>query len=286
MILATKTLTAINQVSLVKQAKEPPRLHLGASAIGEECRRKVFYSYRWASSNFFEARMLRLFNRGHREEAAIIALLRAAGVVVYDAGESGELKSSMRISAHGGHFGGTPDGVATNVPDLPPDEPCLLEFKTHNTKAFELLIKSGVYESNRKYYIQMQVYMHELDLKWALYCGVCKDDDRLHMQMVEYNRQMALTYLQHGHDIIYATEPPPRINESPGFWKCKFCNHAQVCHFGAPPLLNCRTCEYANPIPNGLWACARNKDEIHSCPQSGCTEYKLNANHFKDEVPF
>jgi hypothetical protein len=98
-------------------------------------------------------------NRGHREEGKIVQFLRGAGMVVYDAGESGELKEQLRISDCHGHFGGTPDGVATGCPDLPPDMPCLLEFKTHNDKRFKDLQERGVFQAYLKYYVQMQIYM-------------------------------------------------------------------------------------------------------------------------------
>ncbi|HEX8349957.1 MAG TPA: hypothetical protein VF598_08335, partial [Hymenobacter sp.] len=59
------------------------RSHLGASVIGRECGRQIWYGWRWARKPKFQARMLRLFNRGHLEEARFIAALLAIGVQVY-----------------------------------------------------------------------------------------------------------------------------------------------------------------------------------------------------------
>src|SRR5688572_4793950 len=66
---------------------EPFRWHLGASIIGHECSRYLWFSFRWCARDEGEAtkrdanshanlgRKLRLFNRGHREEARFIEYL-------------------------------------------------------------------------------------------------------------------------------------------------------------------------------------------------------------------
>jgi hypothetical protein len=59
-----------------------PRPHLGASVVGKPCERQLVYSFRHAMRKQTEGRMLRLFNRGHREEPSICASLRAIGVEV------------------------------------------------------------------------------------------------------------------------------------------------------------------------------------------------------------
>lgn len=287
MIPAHLTLDAITR-HVHKQAGGPRR-HLGASVIGEECVRAVFYKYRWTAKSSFNARMLRLFQRGHREEPSLLGWLRGAGLTCYAAGESGELKEQLRISDHNGHFGGTPDGVATGCPDLP-DEPCLLEFKTHSDKAFQAMKKDGVFVENRKYYVQMQIYMHKLELKWGLYVGVNKNDDELYLQLVEYNAGVALHYLKLAGEIIYARELPPRISDTPGHWKCRFCDFKETCHFDRTPESNCRTCRFAQPAkesnPQGMWVCQKGRWEVDTQPEKGCGHYELNKMFFKPDVPF
>lgn len=59
-----------------------PRHHLGASIIGRECWREIWYSWRWASPVQFEGRMLRLFDRGHEEEHRFADWLRLIGCEV------------------------------------------------------------------------------------------------------------------------------------------------------------------------------------------------------------
>ena len=59
------------------------RSHLGASLIGEECKRKLWYIFRWCKHEKTTGRRQRLFNRGHREEDRFIEWLEGIGVKVW-----------------------------------------------------------------------------------------------------------------------------------------------------------------------------------------------------------
>jgi len=48
------------------------RSHLGASLIGRECKRYLWYVFRWCLHEKTTGRQQRLFNHGHREEARFI----------------------------------------------------------------------------------------------------------------------------------------------------------------------------------------------------------------------
>ena len=64
------------------------RTYVGASVLGDECERKLWYSFRWAHEpEVFDGRKLRLFNTGHVEEDRLIADLRRAGIDVLDMNE-------------------------------------------------------------------------------------------------------------------------------------------------------------------------------------------------------
>lgn len=58
------------------------RSHLGASLIGHECRRKLWFTFRWCLKPKFSPRMKRLFNRGHLEEHRMVEYLRGMGCEV------------------------------------------------------------------------------------------------------------------------------------------------------------------------------------------------------------
>ena len=230
----------------------PFRNHMGASGIGKDCPRAIWYSFRWFTRPFFEARILRLFNRGHLEEARFIALLLSIGVQVFQQDEQGR---QFKISDAGGHFGGSGDGIAIGLPDLLPDLPCLLEFKTHAKKSFDKTAKEGVYASKIEHYVQMQVYMRKMNLTVALYGAVNKDNDELYLELVPLDTIIADQFIDRGKALVFMRDAPKRISESPGWFACKFCEHNPVCHRGKEPERNCRTCHFAKVVKDGSWRC-------------------------------
>lgn len=67
------------------------RKHLGASVIGDKCMRKLWYGFRWVRHAEYtnhktgedkKGQMLRLFNRGHKEEFRLVEWLRGMGFTV------------------------------------------------------------------------------------------------------------------------------------------------------------------------------------------------------------
>lgn len=59
------------------------RSHLGASLIGRECKRYLWYVFRWCLHEKTTGRQQRLFNRGHREEARFIEWLEGIGFKIW-----------------------------------------------------------------------------------------------------------------------------------------------------------------------------------------------------------
>lgn len=278
-----------------RQNEDGFRSHLGASVIGGECARSIWYSFRWAARPNFSGQMLRLFNRGHLEEGRFIALILAAGLTAYQQDANG---NQFRITHAEGHFGGSSDGVLVGIPDLVAGTPVLAEFKTHNKKWFEDLAGEswrkycdalinpkakpvafdgkGVRDAKFEHYVQMQIYMRKMGLAVALYVAVCKDTDEIYCELVPLDTAIADQFLDRGQQIVYLDQPPKKINESSGYWKCKFCDHHTVCHMGGAPARNCRTCSFSIPVAeqNGKWMCRLREREIDKATQLiGCEEY-------------
>lgn len=247
------------------------RSHMGASLIGGECARAIWYNFRWATKSNFEGRLLRLFNRGHLEEARFIAMLLMIGCEVYQQDANG---NQFRISHAEGHFGGSGDGVVIGLPDLPPGTAALSEFKTHNDKSFSELKAKGVRDAKFEHYVQMNVYMRKMGLACALYLAVNKNTDELYGEIVYLDSAVADQFLDRGEKIVWMSEPPNKINESPGFFKCRFCDHRPVCHLRAAPDKNCRTCAYSEPAPGAQWVCRLHDQHIDKETQLvGCKDY-------------
>ena len=235
---------------------EPFRTHLGASVIGGECGRAIWYGFHWFTEPKFDGRILRLFNRGHLEEARFIAALLCIGVEIFQQDEHGK---QFRISDVGGHFGGSGDGVAIGIPDVPAGTPCLLEFKTHNDKSFKKLVSDGVRNVKFEHFVQMQVYMRKMGLAVAMYGAVNKNDDDFHFEIIHLDSTIADQFVQRGRTIILMQEPPAKLSESPGWFECKWCDHKSVCHLKSTPARNCRTCKHSEAREDGQWWCG-NKD--------------------------
>lgn len=60
----------------------PFRFHLGGSLVGNSCARAIWYSFRWAKRPVFKGRILRLFERGHKEEFRFVEYLQLLGIEV------------------------------------------------------------------------------------------------------------------------------------------------------------------------------------------------------------
>jgi hypothetical protein len=249
--LATRTLEAIEQ-AVRERAGDGRRPHLGASLIGRPCDRALWYAFRWALPVEHEPRLLRLFARGQREEAALAELLRAAGVTV----ELLDPETGRQFSFAAGHFGGSMDGVCVGVPDAPKTWH-VLEFKTHNAKSFKQLAAKGVCEAKPEHWAQMQCYMHWCGMTRALYVAVCKDDDQLHIERIDYDRQGAERLFERARRITLSANPPDGISDDPDYFVCKLCEYRDLCHGTRAPEVTCRTCCHATPERGGEWTCSR-----------------------------
>ena len=74
----SETLKKIEQATFENQDRSH-RAHLGCSVLAGDCSRSLWYSFRWCSPIEFEARVLRLFERGQLEEERFNKLLKDDG---------------------------------------------------------------------------------------------------------------------------------------------------------------------------------------------------------------
>ena len=254
--LATATLAAIDRATMAA-ADDGLRPHLGASVIGRPCARQIWYAFRWALPVAHEPRMLRLFERGQREEDRFTALLRAAGCTVHTVDPS---TGRQFTYGQGAHFGGSMDGAAIGLPDAPKTWH-VLEFKTAGKKSFDTLAKQGVQAAKPEHWAQMQCYMAWTGMNRALYMAVCKDDDRLHLERVDADKDAAAQLFAKAQRIIDAPGPPDGVSDDAAYYLCKMCDYSELCHGQQSPAIHCRTCLHSLPVPGGQWQCARHQGQ-------------------------
>ena len=198
----------------------------------------------------------------------------------------------FRVLGYMQHFGGSLDGIATGVRAFVPaellaliaaDELFLSEFKTHGRKSYDALDMhpKGVRGVKPEHFGQMQSYMHGRKLRWALYCAVCKDTDRLYFELVKYDEAYALSLMARAQAIIDAKRPPARIHESPSWHGCKFCDHKPTCKLGVSMVKSCRTCSLVEVASGGRWFCTKWKRTIPiDAEEKGCDFYvQIDGDH-------
>jgi hypothetical protein len=251
----------------VADADDGFRGHLGASIIGKECCRALWYDFRWVTRRTFTGRMLRLFETGKREEDRLVRDLRRTGATVLDTDP--ETGRQWRVSAVGDHFGGSLDAVAIGLLEAPKTWH-VVEFKTHGTKSFAALKKDGVDQSKPQHSAQMQVYMHLTGITRAMYVAVCKDTDEIHLERLRADPAEAERLIAKAERVIDAPRPPAKISDNPAWWQCRLCEHHDHCHGDREPQRNCRTCLHSTPVEGG-WICERWQRQLSSLEQrQGC----------------
>ena len=259
----TPTVRAIYAAREKEGRSEEPRRYLGASIVGHECEMYLWLMFRGVIAPKFDGRMYRLFERGRREEAEICRDLRSIGCEVWEKDESG---NQFGVSFLGGHFRGHCDAVALGIPEAP-TKPSVIEMKTHSTKSFANLVKEGVKKSKPMHYAQMQIYMHGLGIKDALYFAVNKDTDDLYTERVKYDVTEVETIMALAKNAIETYEPMKCATREDDY-RCKMCDARMVCWhrtgaaFACETCIDCRTCCHATPITEGegaRWACSKGK---------------------------
>lgn len=244
---------------------------ISVSTLAEECERKLFYDFRWASPHeAIPGRTLRIFETGNIEEERWVENLRMIGCEVVDREANGK---QIMVEACGGHVRGYLDSEILGLPEAPKTIH-VGEIKSHNLKSFTALKKDGVRKSKPLHYCQLQTYMYRRNRERGIYLAVCKDNDELYAERVELDAVYVMRMLARAQRIIDADAPPSKLHEDPNHkmaFACGWCKHKGVCHEHDMPRVNCRTCLYSSPEEGGSWSCARfNKPLSNDEQQAGC----------------
>lgn len=269
-----------------KTKTDKPREYLGASAIGHECERYLWFSFLDCVREDFEGRMLRLFETGQLAEERFVTELRGIGCEVHDTDDSdappGLSGPQFAVSAIGGHFKGHMDGVALGIPEAPKTWH-VLEFKTHSAKSYAKLLNVGVQEAKPQHFAQVMVYMHLAQMTRALYMASNKDTDALYTERIRYDAAQAEALMARAERIITAKTAPPRGIDKPDNYICRFCAAKRLCWGDTEgpalpvPAITCRQCCHSTAETDddsGRWTCARLKEDLPRAAQlAACRDF-------------
>lgn len=252
------------------------RMHLGASLIGRPCRRQLWYVFHWVKKAQHSGRVLRLFQRGHKEEGVFVSELKAIGCKVME--KDPKTGQQWQYADVGGHMGGSMDGAGLGLIEAPKTWH-VLEFKTHGAKSFNDLKKNGVEKSKPEHFAQMQVYMHWSKMARAYYLSVNKDSDELYGERIHYDKEFAERMIERARKVVESPEPLERVKDDPSWYQCKWCDYHGICHGNDGVEVNCRTCAHSTPETDAeaRWSCAYWKTDIPGYAQrAGCPHHVLN----------
>ena len=221
----------VDQQILAEHESEPPRAYLGASSIGEECSRKLWYRYNGHKEKF-DAKTLRRFADGHRTEDVVLGWLLRSNIELFTRStDGGQLGFEILEGKFSGHY----DAIGRGFPQAPKTWH-IVEVKCVNEKAFEELKKlksqnekTAIELWKPEYWSQVQVYMHMEKLTRSIHIVATPGARDLISVRTDYNKAHAEAMLAKAKRIIDAKQPLERIG-GPTFWKCKNCSFRDICH--------------------------------------------------------
>lgn len=210
------------------------RSYLGGSRLGEECARKLQYEYEGAPGKPIPAKIQMVFAIGHASEDAVAALLRAAGFVIKTHDSNG---CQFGFSTAGGRIKGHVDGVVIDGPTEFGPFPYLWETKAVGNKYWNAIVKHGVAKERPVYAGQVATYQAYMDLtdNPALFSIVNRDSGAIAFERLPFDAKLAQECTDRGVQVLQASEAGdrvPRPYPDQDFYKCKFCDYAEVCWNG------------------------------------------------------
>lgn len=257
------TLEAVDAAIVARHAaSQERRPYLGMSAVGQDCKRAVWYGFRWAAIEKMTADSIKRIEDGHAGEAIMAARLKATPgieLVTHDA-----RGKQFGFSDMGGHLRGHMDGAIRGLIQAPKAWQ-VWEAKVVGEDNFKKFIgalgkhgsKGALIEWNATYYVQAQLYMHYSGMD-RHYTTVSSAGSRKALSArTELDKAFAVRVIAIAAQLIESTEPPTRIADDATKYPCAYCTHVEHCHGKRAPLMNCRTCTYVTPKIEGGWHCAK-----------------------------
>lgn len=240
------------------EASETPRdsARIGASSIGKECDRAIWYDFRWVSPHEkIEGRKLRLFQTGHREEVRMLDDLRAIGCAVASLDPS--TRQQWEATFVNGVVVSKLDAKAKGIPGAA-KALHIVECKTMSDKNFIKWRKEGLEKFSSTYWAQVQIGMAAHGIDRTLFMAMNKNTDEVETERVKPDLQAVICLTVKAERIAWSDRPPAKIES----YACKWCKHERVCRYDDFPRVNCRTCLHVTLTGEGRWRCGSTGAEL------------------------
>lgn len=269
------TVDAIYKAYAAKKAESYDGLGISISDLGNECARSIWYSFRWASPHEVITGLKAItFETGEIEEERLLTSLEMIDCEVERVDP--QTGKQVRTTAVFGFVRGKIDGKVVGLPEAPKTWH-VVECKSAKETYFKEIAKKGVREGYFAHWVQLNTYCHLLGFERGLYMCRNKNTGEIYCERIETDHDTAIRMLADAERIVDLHEPPAKLHLNPKAktaFKCRsMCKHLGVCHEGAFPRVNCRTCLHATPehLDNATFSCARwNKPLLPDEQREGC----------------
>ncbi len=209
-------ISLIKLLNELEYPKDAPRDFIGASSIGSDCLRQIWYELKNEKGNDVPNRTRRTWKVGKVLEGMVIDLLRDCGI---------NISTCQGEFVHPGlsYFKGHCDGVLV-------DYGTILEIKTAKSASFNIFVKKGLKAWSRKYYAQLHAYMGMSGIHKAVILVFNKDTSDFHEEFVEFDDFYFEELTDKAIKVYESMEAPRRIHNSPLWFECRLCKFNKECH--------------------------------------------------------
>lgn len=209
----------INNIELYKPNQK--RDYIGASSIGDECWRKIWYELNLDLPEEHTPREKRIFEIGNLFETYVKDLIIKAGYkIVFPSEQNNFLEYiDSELTYFKAHF----DGILI-------EGKYLLEIKSANDTQFNIFKSKRVKRWSPRYYGQLIAGMGLGGLEGAFIVVINKDNANIEDEFVLSDNNKFQELRVKAKSIYESPTEPPRINNSPIWYQCKACKFNKECH--------------------------------------------------------
>jgi hypothetical protein len=289
--MADPTLEAMDKAQEAKQTGEKRRPYLGMSSLGKDCARELFYGFRWAKLQTFEAQTLRYFEDGHRTEDLVAERIKAVPGIELQTQSADDPDRQIGWQDFGGHLRGHADGIIQGLKQAPKTKH-LWENKAVNEKKFKKLEKlRGVNEKlalfqwDAVYYAQQVLYMDYEGLTRSWMTVTTPGGRQQTAVRTEADPAHAVKLKEKAARIIFSDDAPDKFSDNDKAPPCLWCPFKEICRGREAAERNCRTCAHVQVKEDGTWACARKGETLdYEAQEKGCGDHRYHPTFVPGEV--